>query len=796
MQDTKFSKILEKSDLGKELLSNIERMREKISPILEKVRDIFPDYTKHNIEHSDKVIKLLDMLISDNLKNYLNEYALYFVLCAAYLHDIGLMIFGEEFEEEEVLRLKDNPVELKEYIRDNHHIRSEKFIIQNFKNLYIQNEHQAFIIGKISKGHRKEDLSLYDIDHKYLEFSINIPLLATFLRIADELDINFERIPLIDGDIVLPQNKVSRHYWETHLNISGISFSEEDPLTIKCSARCEDPRIHRTLKRLESKINHQIEEIPQYMIFYRNWIKDIPRKLIIKIESVGYVPHDFKFTLEGKQMLALLKGNNIYKTDDFALREAIKNAIDACRYKVHLYKAQDREYSPRIKVKLSNNKNEIIIEDNGIGMNNDVIEKYFAKIGASFYNQKGILEGEFNITPLSELGIGVLSYFLISDKIILNTKMEDFEAIGLEFDNTFDFFIVYNTDRNDPGTILKFILKDEIKDLIAYSSTSPQDLHYKRGRFHFGKFYLFDTLDRFASHINIPIEVSHEGHKDIILFKQYGLDFESLNFDKYYTHLFEINDDYLEGVFLFVISKDLVRQDFSSSIYVEEHLLEVPPVFEKLGYEKSPYKVSYEGILIGDFDIILPLILNQSYLVYDLNFKNKSINLNLTRDLIIYDEKYFNILERLSRNLLYELKEFISNIKKILIENNEDYKEFLHAFFVYILKPLELRISNRKLKTDEQIIEILNEFCFLKKLENLEIHFKKYEGMLQDITENYRQYRLFTLKRHYSNEYILNKIKSWQDFDPSINYYFIPYSLADCINLVIYPKEILKFESL
>lgn len=68
--------------------------------------------------------------------------------------------------------------------------------------------------------------------------------------------------------------------------------------------------------------------------------------------------------------------------------------------------------------------------------------------------------------------------------------------------------------------------------------------------------------------------------------------------------------------------------------------------------------------------------------------------------------------------------------------------------------------------------------------------------MIKDITENYRSYRLFTLRKHYSNEYILNKIQNWQNFDPLINYYFIPYSLADYINLVMYPEEILKFESL
>ena len=62
-----------------------------------------------------------------------------------------------------------------QYIRDNHHSRSEKFIAENYKDLMIDDPHQAKIIGRICRGHRKENLSdtnLFDPNLIYTKYQL------------------------------------------------------------------------------------------------------------------------------------------------------------------------------------------------------------------------------------------------------------------------------------------------------------------------------------------------------------------------------------------------------------------------------------------------------------------------------------------------------------------------------------------------------------------------------------------------------------------------------------------------
>jgi len=138
---------------GESLFQTLRKIRAKAEPLLSKIGETFPDYTNHDINHSERVIKNLNLLIPNSLKNKLNAYEVYFIVASAYLHDIGMVDFPE---------LKKGGKDAQQ-IRNEHHLRSEDFIVKNFKDLAIEDEHQAMIIGRICRGHRKEDLHNKDL---------------------------------------------------------------------------------------------------------------------------------------------------------------------------------------------------------------------------------------------------------------------------------------------------------------------------------------------------------------------------------------------------------------------------------------------------------------------------------------------------------------------------------------------------------------------------------------------------------------------------------------------------------
>ena len=211
------TQLLEKIEICRKLKEKDQRLFNKVieieevaTELLEEIKKLFPEYTIHDIGHSNKILSNFKEIIPEELLNKMNKWELFFLICSAFFHDLGMIdckdIFDDrkfkEYKEGKIFRNDDEA--RKEFIREYHHIRGEKYINKYWRELRLDNPHQAKIIGKICKGHRKEDLNNeedYDPEYVYEygveKVSINIPLLAFFLRLADKLDLNYERAPLM-----------------------------------------------------------------------------------------------------------------------------------------------------------------------------------------------------------------------------------------------------------------------------------------------------------------------------------------------------------------------------------------------------------------------------------------------------------------------------------------------------------------------------------------------------------------------------------------------------------------------
>ena len=163
VKESKILQILKEKD--KKLLDKVEDIREKVKPILERTNVIFPNYTLHNVDHSDAVVKNFDIIIPEGLMRAMNKWELFFLVVSAYLHDIGMSfdvelskydIDRERFEEfKKKLEGKSDDEIVREFIRTYHHFRSKEYIEKHWKDLELNNHHQADIIGRICMGHRE-----------------------------------------------------------------------------------------------------------------------------------------------------------------------------------------------------------------------------------------------------------------------------------------------------------------------------------------------------------------------------------------------------------------------------------------------------------------------------------------------------------------------------------------------------------------------------------------------------------------------------------------------------------------
>ncbi|WP_375766414.1 hypothetical protein NR798_32625 [Archangium gephyra] len=142
------------------------------------------------------------------------------------------------------------------------------------------------------------------------------------------------------------------------------------------------------------------------------------------------MPH-IRFRLEHNRIRDLLMGQQLYTDPVLAIRELYQNALDACRRKRARQQYQGTAYDGRISFRQisSGEQPYIECEDNGVGMSVHDLEQLFAMAGRRFVDAPEFLDEMaewrrrgIEFYPNSQFGIGVLSYFMIAERIEIVTR--------------------------------------------------------------------------------------------------------------------------------------------------------------------------------------------------------------------------------------------------------------------------------------------------------------------------------------------------------------------------------------
>ena len=137
-------------------------------------------------------------------------------------------------------------------------------------------------------------------------------------------------------------------------------------------------------------------------------------------------------TMQGSETALLSKVRESIRPIN-ALMEFVDNSIDA----------------GATKIDISYSNNRLSIKDNGKGMSASIIENYLLKIGNSYYQSPDFYQSQaetgFVYTPTSQFGIGILSCFIIGDRIEIVTKEDNGNYIACSIDGPSEFFYYKKT---------------------------------------------------------------------------------------------------------------------------------------------------------------------------------------------------------------------------------------------------------------------------------------------------------------------------------------------------------------
>jgi hypothetical protein len=284
---------------------------------------------------------------------------------------------------------------------------------------------------------------------------VRVDLLAAIIALAERLDLLHQETLNRINQHILRLSTDARLQLPALFSVETIGPHPNLPATIRIQCKCRDAEVHRALKHYEISVNRFLDRLnrsvrPRFLYV----------KVIIEIEPNGYEPIDLKFVVDTSAALELFTGNMLYSDKRVFLRELVQNAVDAC----NLRKLFDPNVSPSINISFNESENSITIRDNGIGMDQQWLKKYFMNIGISFYRSDefsdAVGSSDLRFSFISTFGIGFLSTFMVADQIRIRTRKPSDKGLKITIADFRDYFDIRPLEEDFPvGTEVILTLK-------------------------------------------------------------------------------------------------------------------------------------------------------------------------------------------------------------------------------------------------------------------------------------------------------------------------------------------------
>lgn len=323
-----------------------------------------------------------------------------------------------------------------EFIRSQHHICAQRYV-KNAKPFFKSHIPEAWIgklvshLGSICQSHGEDFDKLQKLETNSVycaDENANLQFIATILRLADICHYTSERAPSVLRNAKIFESEYSYNEWI--VKDASVSCKVSDGV-IKYYAYCNSPEkyyhLNKYLNWIDGEITYANGLQREWSTKYRLSIKDVDRTGVDYDKSVFEPTKGLCFTLQQSKILKLLMGVGLYKDKYSCLRELYQNSMDACRC---MQGRKKESYNGKIEFGLMARDDEkyLYCLDNGTGMNKNIIENFLLKIGNSYYKSAEFFREQAerggSFVPTSQFGIGILSCFMIADRIEIVTKME------------------------------------------------------------------------------------------------------------------------------------------------------------------------------------------------------------------------------------------------------------------------------------------------------------------------------------------------------------------------------------
>ena len=330
-----------------------------------------------------------------------------------------------------------------------------------------------------------------------------------------------------------------------------------------------------------------------------------------------------EFKAESKRLLDLMV-NSIYTNKDIFLRELISNSSDAIDKLYYLSLTNDDitidKDEFRIDVSYDKDNNLIKISDNGIGMNEEELEKNLGTIcesGSLLFKEEN--EKKEDIDIIGQFGVGFYSAFMVADRIdVLSRKYGDKDAYLWSSEGASGYTIEKDS-RDNFGTTITIYLKEDTDDF-KYSKYLDDNT-------------LKGIISKYSNYVAYPIIMKIDDKDETInsmipIWKKDIKDVSDEDYEHFYTDTFY---DYEKPLKVFR-NKVEGMASFTSLLFIPSH---APFDYYQKEYEKGLALYS-NGVLIMDkCSELLPDYFNFVKGLVD----SEDVSLNISREILQQDKQ-------------------------------------------------------------------------------------------------------------------------------------------------------------
>lgn len=374
----------------------------------------------------------------------------------------------------------------------------------------------------------------------------------------------------------------------------------------------------------------------------------------------GIMTVNKEFKAESKRLLDLMI-NSIYTNKEIFLRELLSNASDASD-KLYFKSLQDTSIDlvrDDLKITLSVDKEarQLVIEDHGVGMNQEDLESYLGTIANSDSHAFKEALDEDQVSPvdiIGQFGVGFYSAFMVSDKIeVLSRAYGDDKAYRFTSQGLEGYSIQEDT-RETYGTSIICTIKENTEDENYDQFLEATTLKH--------------LVETYSDYIPYPIQMMNENKEEetlnsmVPLWKRSKADVSQEQLNDFYKEKYHDMEDpmktiqmKLEGV-----------PSFDGLLYIPS---KVPYNFYSNMYEPGLELYSRGVFIMENNKELLPEHFRFVKGVID----SPDLSLNISREILQHDRQLKVIANRVEKRIQRELEKTLKNERDL-------YEEFWKNF--------------------------------------------------------------------------------------------------------------------